>query len=379
MSINIILISAALILLGHYVYFLLEILIGIKKLKPCTNNGKALVHISVIIPFRNESENVLSCLRSLENQNYPHDKYEIIFIDDSSTDDTSDKLKNAITKKETAVFTLSEKNSSSAHKKNAISYGIEKSKGEIIFTTDADCIHSPDWLNSVMKCFDEQTGFVSGPVELNETKNLFGKLQKIEFAGLIAAGAGLIGAGKPTICNGANIAYRKSAYSQVNGYEGTLKFSSGDDESLMQKIFQRTSYRVKFCLNQESIVFTHAASTIREFYQQRKRWASKGLFYANKLFVFRLNLIYLFFLTFLIIAFYGLISETKFLPIAGVILLIKIFADFIVITSAKKLFLPDLKLDIFLLAEILHIPYLIITAASGALGSYEWKGRTIKR
>lgn len=379
MNINLILIPALLILLIHYIYFLLEILIGIKKLKPSSKKNRKDFHVSIIVPFRNESENILKCLRSLENQNYPQDKYEILFIDDSSTDDTLNKLKSAIRKKEAAVFTLKDENAHAAYKKKAIHFGIEKSSGEIIFTTDADCTHNPNWLISVTQCFDEKTGFVSSPVELIDEENLLGKLQQIEFAGLIAAGAGLIGAEKPTICNGANVAYRKSAFMQVNGYEGTLNISSGDDESLMQKIFRRKDYDIKFCLDEESIVHTRPASTIKKFYQQRKRWASKGLFYANKFFVFRLSLIYLFFLSVLLAFFCGVFFDETLLYFAIISFLSKTLIDFIVLTSVNKLFLHGLNLNIFLLAEILHIPYVLITAASGALGNYEWKGRKVKR
>ena len=133
-------------------------------------------------------------------------------------------------------------------RKRAIRYGIEQSIGDIIVTTDADCIYADDWLSSLVSNFEDSVGFVSGPVEFKDNGNVFSKLQKLEFAGLIFTGAGLIGAGKPTICNAANIAYRKKAFDEVNGFEYDMDLSSGDDELLMQKIAQDTEYKCKILI-----------------------------------------------------------------------------------------------------------------------------------
>ena len=145
--------------------------------------------------------------------------------------------------------------------------------------------------------FDKETAFVSGPVEFESDGSLFHELQKLEFSSLILVGAGLIGIGKPIICNAANLGFRKSVFNEVGGYEDNLNLSSGDDEFLMQKIARETNYKVKFCFEKEAKSFTKPNNSISEFYQQRKRWASKGFHYKDYGIVLKLILIFLFYLS----------------------------------------------------------------------------------
>src|SRR5690606_33766417 len=103
-------------------------------------------------------------------------------------------------------------------------------------------------------------------------EKIFEKIQRLEFAGLILAGAGLIGINKPAICNAANASYRKDAYISVNGFDDNLNLSSGDDEILMQKIKQAGKYKIKFYMNKNAIVTSLTNKSFKEFYHQRKRW-----------------------------------------------------------------------------------------------------------
>lgn len=268
----------------HYYLFLIDILIGLFKLKIPPKKESFNEFISVIIPFRNESESILNCLRSLEAQNYPEDKFELIFVDDNSTDDSveiilSNKINNNI-----KVVTSDRSENNYGHKKRAIQKGINTSHGDIIVTTDADCIHNANWLKSIISYFDKDTAFVSAPVEFIETGTFFGEIQKLEFAGLVILGGGLIGIGKPIICNAANLAFRKSVFYEVDGYNDNFNVSSGDDEFLMRKIDALKKYKLKFCIDQDSIVRTKPNKTISEFFQQRQRWASKGLFNKKQIF-----------------------------------------------------------------------------------------------
>ncbi len=282
-------ISAFILLTFYYIYFLMKIYVGIKKI-PETETAKShIFFVSVIIPFRNESSNLLKSLQSIEAQIYPKDKFEVIYVNDSSDDDSLEILANEVKSNNIKIISVPDSFSVNAHKKRAIKYGIENSSGEIIMTTDADCIHDKDWLKIMSSMFDERTGFVSGPVKFIDDSTLFGKLQKIEFAGLVLTGAGLIGSGSPTICNAANIAYKKSVYQEVNGFNDQMNLTSGDDELLMQKIHKNTAYKIKFCWNKKAVVKTEANKSMPQFYQQRKRWASKGLFYSDKLLILKIN------------------------------------------------------------------------------------------
>lgn len=367
------------ILLGHYSLFLFSILIGLKKLKPSKPNKIPKEFVSIIIPFRNEAENIILNIKSLIVQNYPNENYEVIYVDDNSTDNSFQILNDYPRPQNVKVLSLPNEYSSNAHKKRAIRYGIENSSGEIILTTDADCVYSNNWLSSMLSNFDGETGFISGPVEFLNKDGMFSKLQKLEFAGLVITGAGLIGIGKPTICNAANIAYRKKAYREVNGFYDQMDLSSGDDELLMQKIAKDTKYRVKFSLFSDSIVKTSASKNINEFYHQRKRWASKGLFYKNTRLIIMLILIYLFYLGLIIQPFLAFLISAFFVYTFSLSLLIKLTLEYLILLKGKRILFSGLSLKPFLFTEFLQVPYIIIAGISGIFGNLEWKGRKIKR
>ncbi len=368
-----------LLLAFYYGFFLIKIYLGLNKLPQSLVNNIPSEFISIIVPFRNEAKNILTTLSNLSNQNYPPGKYEIIFVDDSSTDNSLHLLENAIRKENVSVFSVPREYSINAHKKRAIRFGIEKSRGEIIVTTDADCIHSKDWLKNLLKFMDGETGFISGPVEFIESSNYFGKMQRLEFAGLVITGAGLIGTGKPIICNAANIAYRKKAFLDVGGFTYQMSLSSGDDELLMQKIHRDTGYKIKFALDKNAIVLTTANPTLKDFYHQRKRWASKGLFYGDNLLLLKLIIIFLFYLSLIIQPLLGFILSVKFFLTFFFSVLVKISIEYLVLKKGIGL-LFDLKMiKPFFITETLQIPYILVSGFMGMFGNFVWKDRKIRR
>ena len=357
----------------------MKILSGLKKLGPSTSISIPEEFISVIIPFRNEEKNILINLNSIENQDYPKEKFEVIYIDDSSEDNSLKLLQDNKIADNIKVLSVPEKFSVNANKKRAVRYGIENSSGQFIVTTDADCVHEKKWLSSLISNFDDATGFVSSPVEFIDGQTLFSKIQKLEFAGLIFTGAGLIGSGSPTICNAANIAYRKKAFDEVGGFKNQMGLSSGDDELLMQKIAKDTDYKVRFSVNKNSIVKTHSNKNFAEFYHQRKRWANKGLFYRDNNLIVKLILIFLFYIglvfqPILVIT----LSSYFYISLVASILLKSVF-EYLILTSGKKILFNDLSLKPFLIAEFLQVPYIIIAGFVGAFGNLKWKERKIKR
>ena len=365
--------------LFHYLFFLQRIFRGLGNLKPFSNHNIPHEYISVIIPFRNESENILTNLKSIESQLYPIEKFEVIYVNDSSEDNSLELLQSRIKKSNIKILSVPQDFSINAHKKRAVRYGIENAKGNIIVTTDADCIHDEEWLTSLVQTFDTVTGFVSGPVEFVTDKSFFSNFQKLEFAGLVLCGAGLIGSGHPTICNAANIAYRKKVYDEVGGFKDQMKLSSGDDELLMQKISRDTDFKAKFCIEKKAIVKTSANKSFGDFYQQRKRWASKGLFYGDKSLVLKLILIYIFYVGLILQLILGITIKEIFLFSLLASLLLKIIFEFRILSSGKKILFDHLDLNYLLLAELFQIPYIIITGLVSAFGNYSWKSRKVKR
>ncbi|MBK7629478.1 MAG: glycosyltransferase [Ignavibacteriales bacterium] len=377
--IEIFLITIILILTIHYAMFLLQIYLGLNKLSGTPQQFIPKEFVSIIIPFRNEEKNILKTYESLSNQNYPKEKFEIIFINDCSDDNSLNLLEKFNIQENVSIYSVPNDYSINAHKKRAIRFGIEKSKGEIIVTTDADCVHKNDWLKNLLKFMDEETGFISGPVEFISNPNMFSKIQRLEFAGLVITGAGLIGSGNPIICNAANIAYRKKAFEEVGGFTYQMGLSSGDDELLMQKIHRVTNYKIRFALEKNTIVSTKANPTLKDFYHQRKRWASKGLFYGDKLLLLKLILIFLFYLSLIIQPFLGILLSSKFFLTFFISYVIKISAEYFILKRGTGLLFDSKILKPFFITEILQVPYIIISGFMGMFGNLIWKERKIKR
>lgn len=363
---------------GIYFLFVLFLIIGIFRLKKVSNknNFKA----SVIIPFRNERNNIRKCIESVLNQSFEKERYEIILVDDHSDDNYIEEIHDLLTLPNITLL----KNEDAFGKKNAIAKGISNSKNEIIVTTDADCIHHKDWLSSLINSFDNKTGFVAGKVVYHSCKNIFEELQKIEFASLVSIGASMITNGIPLLANGASCAYKKDLYLKVGGFSDNLNLVSGDEEFLMQKIHFETEYEVKFCALDKSTVFTEPVNSLKKFINQRKRWVSKVPFYRNKILLPVLVLLYLFYLLILVSIFLSIVFS-GFLNLVALIFFTKNFVDFIYMFSAYRLLGINNKTDLmklillFPIAEFLHLFYISFVPVLSFLNGFTWKGRAYKK
>lgn len=360
-----------------YVAFILFIWRGLKR-KEINKKSDKKPFLSVIIPCRNEVDNIEGLLNSLLSQDYPAGKYEIILIDDNSTDGTVDAIRNHQSDKRITLLANDSGDLKSGFKKNAIETGINSAKGEIIVTTDADCRQPVRWLSLIAENFTEKTGFLAGPVKIKPDNSLFSRLQSLEFAGLMLSAAGLIKAGFPVTCSAANLAYRKKAFLDVNGYKDNSNLSSGDDELLMQKIDKSGKYEVRYLWEPDAVVTTESAGKLKSFFEQRRRWASKSLFYKKPLLTLTLALIYLFFLSipaaFVVSFFYPAYWDYLITALGA-----KILVDFLVMGNGRNFFYDGYLLRYFGLAELLHAPYIIISAFAGLFGNFEWKERKLER
>jgi poly-beta-1,6-N-acetyl-D-glucosamine synthase len=224
--------------------------------------------ISIIVPVRNESENIPSLLNDLRQQDYGN--YEVIIVNDHSTDDT---LQVAGQNRFANVTIVQNRD---VGKKAALQTGIAFAKGEIIATTDADCRLGRHWLECIQKTFaNPKVKFGFGAVAIQNDESFFSKLQSVEFASLIGSGAASSAWGFPIMCNGANLAFRKEAFDAVGGYKGNEHIASGDDEFLMRKMMKRFAGAVKFIPYKDARVITSPQRSLDAFVSQRLRWAGK--------------------------------------------------------------------------------------------------------
>jgi len=362
----------------YYCVKILKFWLGTFRLDASSAKASSLPCFSVIVPARNEEAHIRRCLESLIRQDYPKDRYEVIVVDDHSSDRTPDIVREYQRQFPTLVRLIPNEQPAQtrAFKKVAIQKGIGHSRHEIIATIDADCWAQRGWLSGLARYFESDVGLVAGVVTMqtHPKSSWFEKIQALEFLALVTAGAGSMGMGNPIICNGANLSYRKKAFQEVRGFEAIDSLPSGDDDLLLQKIHHLSSWRVRFSSASETINFTEPLRSIRSFLNQRARWASKISHYRKKGLVFFLVLTYLFYLTLFFLAPLSVILGGKWL-LVWVSFAAKAAVDFLVAYRGCKMTSQRPLIKYFLLAEFLQIPYILWAGIQGLRGRFSWKDR----
>jgi len=363
------------ILILYYTY-------GWYRLSSYSPTQDTVIHnrVSIIIPARNESHNIEYILEDLVHQTLSKEKFEVIIIDDHSTDNTVKLIKEfraAHVSLDLKLINLSTDRKSTQFKKKAIQEAISKSNGDLIITTDADCRIGKRWVETILTFYEkEKPKMIVGPVSFHNEESIFEKMQTEEFLSLIAITGGAIRMNKPIMCNGANLAYEKNAFIEAGGF-GSDNFSSGDDIFLMlhiRKIFGARS--IRFIKSYNALVFTEAQKNFSGFLHQRIRWASKNKGYE-------INILFVSFTVYMLnlLIFTGLISsafEPALFPVIVLTMLIKVLVDAPILIGIG-IFAKRVGLLIYSIPLVVLYPiYIILVGAWGILGNYRWKGRIVK-
>ena len=343
----------------------------LKEFEKSFNEG--LTFISVIIPARNEEANIASLLQTIKDQSYPLSAYEIIVVDDYSTDQTANVALNFGLPNLKLIQPAVDANSSS--KKKAIEAGVGQASGELIVTTDADCIVNPNWLHNI-NSFYQQTNacFIAAPVKFIHNNSFLHIFQSLDFITLQGITAASVAANFHTMCNGANLAYTKNAFESVNGFDGIDKVATGDDMLLMHKIWKQNPSKVFYLKSKKAIVNTKPMLSWKDFLNQRKRWASKTLVYDDYRIIAVLAFVYLFNLLFLVLVVAGFFNAVYFIY-ALLFIASKVLIETPFVYSVAKFFAEQRLMKYFFFFQPLHIMYIISTGFISQLGKYEWKGR----
>lgn len=361
-------------------YFLLMLLLIYGWEKAMVTRGPAMVEnrnqkISVVIPFRNEEENLEHLISDLISQTYHPALYEVVFVDDHSTDRSHEIVSLKISTHDN--FKLVALPPGVEGKKRAITLGIEKANCDIIVTTDADCRLPESWLTSINTHFqNNNVVMVSAGVKLDDNGSFFSRLQAMEFSSLIGSGASTLAVGYPTMCNGANLSFLKSAFYEVDGYEGNFNISSGEDEFLMRKINSKFPGSICFLNNPESVVSTEAQQSLKDFFRQRLRWAGKWK--HNSSVWTKLLAVYIFFFQISFIVVLGsLLTNNMDLKIAFFLIASKIVLEFIFLSKVCTFLKVKWRTNYFLLLQLIYPLYVIVIAIASNFISTSWKERKI--
>lgn len=342
-----------------------------------TSHDTPNVSISVIIVARNEAENILPCLQSILNNNFPKEHFEIILVDDHSDDNTIAFAKG-IGNPKIKILSLADfvgTKKINAFKKVAIKYALENAKYDYIIHTDADCIVPENWLQQTAHNFENGIKLQAAPISFNPVRSFLHWFQQLDMYTLMASTNAGIRSQNWYLANGANLAYHKSSL-PANIYDESNKFASGDDVYLINQMAKESSRAIYFEPN--IIVKTKPVDDLKSFINQRIRWAGKNRNLAkgkmkNILFIPVLANLWVF----ILLAYIFIDSKTAILSLSF-FLLIKWMIDYILLRYMQEKIDSSQSLQGFLLSSLCYPFYIIgIGTVSLFTKSYLWKSRRV--
>lgn len=355
-----------------YILFIGQLIYGCNRMKRFSRKEfTPKTSFTIVVPFRNEKENLPNLLHSISLLNYPKELVEIILVDDDSEE---------VFSVQDLVFSMKvikNERKSNSPKKDAIETAIQVAKNDWIITTDADCLVQKNWLRTFDQYIQEnEVEMVASGVCYVPKNSFLSAFQNLDFLSLQGATIGSFGIEKPFICNGANFAYSKHFFKELNGFQGNETIASGDDVFLLQKAISVTPKKVGFLLDKESIVATKPVENWTELFHQRVRWASKSTAYSSfygkllAIVVFGGNLVWIVsFLLWLI----SVLDQNIFM----LFVTLKFLIDFILIYKTANFF--ESKLQYVLASSLLYPFFSVSVAVYSLFGKYNWKGRKFKK
>ena len=353
-------------------------IVGFYRIKEFTiEDQKEVSNFSIVIPFRNEVQNLPALLESIFQINYPKNKFEIILVNDDSNDGSVEIIENKLLECDRSdINVINNIRKSNSPKKDAIETAIVLSKFDWIVTTDADCVVPVNWLKSLDNFIQEESPkMIVSAVTYRLNNSFFEQFQLLDFISLIGATIGGFGIMKPFLCNGANLCYSKEVFDEVRGFENNNNIASGDDIFLMEKVVNKYPKKVLFLKSQDTLVITKPQPSIKQLFAQRIRWASKATSYTNwfgKFIGLTVLLMNLWIVILLLLIMFKLSSWLIFLMVFS----IKISLDFIIISKTLFLTKQSKNIIFYPLIAIFYPFFTVIIAFLSIFNiSYQWKER----
>ncbi len=371
-------ISITLILTILYGLTIMAFLAGMQIRRLGTSDK--LERVSVIIAARDEEENIGGILQDLAQQNYPTEQYEVIIVNDHSSDNTADIVRSfAAEYPQIKLLNMGTIPKKFSPKKFAIQTAVSRAHGDIILATDADCRVGQEWIKTMVSYFQDDIGFVIGFSQFGgrgEKQNLIERFQAFDFVTMMGVAVGTTNLGLPMAASGQNLGYRKSVFEQVGGYSRVAHRVSGDDVLLLQLVRKYTPHKIVFAADPRTFVVSRPQPTVKAFINQRKRWASNGGYQIKLNFGFFLFLLEV--LLFNAALFAGLISaflSGTFIAPMLTFLLVRILLELAIAARAALYFRRTDLLKYFPLWFIVQIPYIVGVGLAGTFGKFQWKQR----
>ncbi|QCE41508.1 glycosyltransferase [Psychroserpens sp. NJDZ02] len=366
-----------------YLFLIGTFILGFDKVKPFRlQDVTPKTTFTVIIPFRNEAENLPQLLTSLLKLNYPERLFEVILVDDDSEDDSVEIIKRLLSKNKTNtvdIKIITNQRHTISPKKDAITTAIKQAKNQWIITTDADCVVPNYWLDTFDNCIETtKSEMIAGPVDYEENSSLLNAFQTLDFLSLMGATISAFGINKPFLCNGANLAYKKDLFTTLKGFEGNTNIASGDDIFLMEKALKHDKKAVTYLKSEHAIVITKPQKTLKTLLSQRIRWASKTSNYNNT-FAKLVGVLVLVANASIVIGFVLVIFKLFALKPFAYLFFIKIAVDFLLLYKTSQFFDKESTLKHYTWSCFIYPFFSVYVAFISMFSMYKWKGRSFKK
>lgn len=339
-------------------------MMGLNRVFQRTKAEKTSIeNISLIIPFKNEKNNIPDLLAALNKLDYPSDKYEIIFVNDNSSDESMLMLDKNLSTNYKVVSVTDKKYPG---KKGALDFGIQQAKFEIIAITDADCEPEPYWLKSISYKISEGSDVVFGYSPLKAGIKLVSKISAFEnlrnyILYFFSAGLGI-----PYSATSRSFAFRKEVYFKLNGYSNTLETLSGDDDLFIREAVKQRLKIVAF-RNGNDLVYSKASDSFRDYFNRKSRHLKTSQHY-----LIRHQIMLAVWHTINIASVYSLllffVSNWFLLPFT-----IKMIFDLLLTQKVKSKLLHDFSLYEVIFLQPVYETFLIINFINSLFTKDKWK------
>lgn len=351
-----------------YIYFIIRIYLTLAKIKPFIPEYVPRKFVSVVAACRNEQKNLSRLLSDIAVQDYNPLLFEMIVVNDNSSDSTFETASSFKGIKNLKVI-----NSTGKGKKKSIRTGVEASDGSFIITTDADCRIGPKWLSTIMS-FEamHKPEMIICPVMIEGGKGFFHRFQELEFLSLQGVTAGTAVAGDPVMCNGAALAFSRDEYLKHAG-DLHYELASGDDVFLLHSMKKDSGKRILWLESAEASATTPASGNLLSFLRQRGRWISKAGAYSDRLTKVLAIVTFVTISAQLLILLAGFLSPI-YLKVFAAYFAIKSIPDFLILSRTAERYGKKGLMRWFLPSQMIYPFYVLAVIPCSLLKSEKWTG-----
>ncbi len=259
-----------------YLVFIGALIVGLFRSSAADRSDRTLrPFVTVLIPARDEEGTIRACLESVRDQTYPRDRYEVILIDDHSSDGTAGIAREMAPSFPHLRIIVPQESSHLTGRSNALAQGIDVAKGDLFLMTDADCVVPSTWVEGTTSRFTEGVGVVGG-LTVQRSSGWLEGMQSLDWSFLLGIAASTVGLRLPLSIIGNNFSIHRQAYDAVGGFR-SIKNSVTEDFQLFKAVVNTGSWEYRFMVDPATTNVTRPCPTIKDVIEQKHRWGRGGL------------------------------------------------------------------------------------------------------